>query len=49
LKSRFILRKKDLFLFDLDGVFYKGKENREKMVAQRPSKPFASLGRNSSF
>ncbi len=24
-----ILRKKDLFLFDLDGVFYKGKEERE--------------------
>ena len=31
MKSRFILRKKDLFLFDLDGVFYKGKENREKI------------------
>jgi len=35
LKKRPILRKKDLFLFDLDGVFYKGKENREKIGGTR--------------
>ncbi|MGP8126063.1 MAG: HAD-IIA family hydrolase [Nitrososphaerales archaeon] len=35
MKSRPILRKKDLFLFDLDGVFYKGKENREKIGGTR--------------
>lgn len=31
MKKRPILRKKDLFMFDLDGVFYKGKESREKI------------------
>lgn len=31
MKKRPVLRKKDLFLFDLDGVFYAGKENREKI------------------
>ena len=35
MKKRPILRKKDLFLFDLDGVFYKGKENREKIGGAR--------------
>lgn len=35
MKKRPILRKKDLFLFDLDGVFYAGKENREKIGGTR--------------
>ena len=35
MKSRPILGKKELFLFDLDGVFYKGKENREKIGGTR--------------
>ena len=29
------MRKKELFLFDLDGVFYAGKENREKIGGTR--------------
>lgn len=33
--KRLNLRKKDLFLFDLDGVFYKGKENRDKIGGTR--------------
>jgi HAD superfamily hydrolase (TIGR01450 family) len=35
LKKRPILRNKDLFLFDLDGVFYRGKENRERIGGTR--------------
>jgi HAD superfamily hydrolase (TIGR01450 family) len=35
LKKRPILRKKDLFMFDLDGVFYKGKESRERIGGTR--------------
>jgi HAD superfamily hydrolase (TIGR01450 family) len=35
LKKRPVLSKKDLFLFDLDGVFYRGKENRVKIGGTR--------------
>ncbi|MGD0319938.1 MAG: HAD-IIA family hydrolase [Nitrososphaerales archaeon] len=35
MKKRPILRNKDLFLFDLDGVFYRGKENRERIGGTR--------------
>ncbi len=33
--KRAILRTKELFLFDLDGVFYKGKETRKKIGGSR--------------
>ena len=40
-----ILRKKDLFLFDLDGVFYKGKEKREKIGGTRAIQALRRLGK----
>jgi len=45
LKRRPILRKKDLFLFDLDGVFYKGKENREKIGGARAIEALRESGK----
>ena len=55
MKKRPILRKKELFLFDLDGVFYAGKENREKIggtraieTLRRSGKKFFVLTNNST-
>ena len=45
MKRRPILRRKDLFLFDLDGVFYKGKENREKIGGTRVIDALRMLGK----
>jgi HAD superfamily hydrolase (TIGR01450 family) len=45
LKKRPILRKKELFLFDLDGVFYAGKENREKIGGTKAIEALRRSGR----
>ena len=45
MKKRPILRKKDLFLFDLDGVFYRGKENREKIGGTRAIEAIRGSGK----
>ena len=45
MKKQPILRKKDLFLFDLDGVFYRGKENREKIGGTRAIEALRGSGR----
>lgn len=45
MKKRPILRKKDLFLFDLDGVFYAGKENREKIGGTRAIEALRESGK----
>ena len=45
MKERPILRKKDLFLFDLDGVFYKGKEVREMIGGARAIKALRASGK----
>ena len=43
--KRHILRKKDLFLFDLDGVFYRGKENRERIGGTRAVEALRGSGK----
>jgi HAD superfamily hydrolase (TIGR01450 family) len=45
LKKRPILRKKELFLFDLDGVFYAGKEDREKIGGTRAIEALRKFGK----
>ena len=40
-----VLRKKKLFLFDLDGVFYKGKESRMKIGGTKAVEALRSTGR----
>jgi 4-nitrophenyl phosphatase len=45
LKKRPILRKKDLFLFDLDGVLYRGKESRVKIGGTRAIKAIRGSGK----
>jgi HAD superfamily hydrolase (TIGR01450 family) len=45
LKKPPILRKKDLFMFDLDGVFYKGKESREKIGGTRAIEALRGSGK----
>ena len=45
MKKRPLLRAKDLFLFDLDGVFYKGKENRDRIGGTRAIAAIRSRGK----
>lgn len=45
MNKRPILRNKDLFLFDLDGVFYRGKENREKIGGTRAIEALRGSGK----
>jgi HAD superfamily hydrolase (TIGR01450 family) len=45
LRRRLDLRAKELFLFDLDGVFYRGKENPVKIGGTRAINKLRSLGK----
>ena len=45
MKKRPNLRNKDLFLFDLDGVFYRGKEKREKIGGTRTIEALRKSGK----